>query len=407
MRKLFASLCVCMMILMLPVMALAMTETEWNQQCLLKTSASVTLYKTEASGGSTDVATGTDIPMYVSGSLPAGTYIKSYTYDSQLNMREIGYYSNGSEARAFVRTNSIVSAVWHVEIDDGDTYPVPEALKGDLQALFRYLAKEMPGYTFSSIPGSSKIHKEKISGSSSDSSTNNGSSGNRKMTEWERLQESARIAAEALKVDPTLYPKALIYAPRTGQATLRQKAAGNGKMVDKLLDGTVVWILEEGDRFSRVLVGVDGQTGYIINSALEMLDPEELPYGAGVLTYKGDASVRRNIDMRSDSQGKGRKVTSWRVGTQVIIWSFSEDEKWYEVEYEGVRLHVQADYLTITEVYDYSTPEEALEEESDDDWGDDYGYDEDDYYSYDDYDDEGGYYDYDDYWDDDEASMNG
>ena len=355
MRKFLVSICLCILCVVLPVMALAMTQTEWNQQCRMKTTGTITLYQPDTTGtGTGELATGTDIDMRASGTLEAGTYIKSYTYDSQLDMRMIGYYSNGSEATAFIRSSAITSAVKIVQLDDGDSVDVPEALMDDIQALLKYLAKEMPGYKFSQIAGSSVIHKEKLSSSEKGEGGGSGS--------WKSLQELAQEAAAALGLENTEgYPVALVYAPRTGKASLRQRPAGNGKVIDKLVDGTVVVVIEEGASWSQVLW--NGMTGYIINSALEMIDPEQRPIGAGMITHNGKVVKNSNINVRSDGTSKARKIDEWPTGTEVIVWSISEDEEWYEIEYEGLRVWIQAKFLTITEYYEYDD-EEAEEAEA-------------------------------------------
>lgn len=356
MRKILVSLMICVLCLMLPVMALALTQTEWNQQCRMKTSATVTLYSTDRSDSTSgSLATGTDIDMWESGSLPAGTYIKVYSYDEQLDMRQIGYYNNGKEGTAFVRSNALVPAVAYVEFDDGTTIDVPEALLKDQKALFAYLAKEIPGYTFSAIAGSSVIHKEK--GTSSD-----GTGSGDGLSDWERLQQAAERAALALNVDENGLPRALVYAPRTGKASLWNKPSGKRNVIEKLKDGTIVSIVEEGSKYTQVLY--DGKAGYILNSALETLDPEQLPMGEGVLSYNGKTSGGTGINVRSDASSKARKIDVWPRGTKVIIWSVSEDGGWYEIQHDDMRLYVQAKYLTITQLYEYDEEEEAEPEEA-------------------------------------------
>lgn len=353
MKKLFASLSVCLLCLMLPVMARALTQKEWNQQCRLKTNGSVMTYSTQKSDSTTgNLATGTDIDMWESGSLPAGTYIKISSYDSQLNMWEISFFKGNSVASAFIREYRIVAAVASVKIDDGTTIDVPEALLEDKAALFRYLSAEMPGYTFSEIEGSSVIHKEKSNGEGTGSG----------LSDWERLQLAAERAAKALNLDENGLPRALVYAPRTGQASLRDKPSGKGKVIEKYKDGTIVSVVEVGDKFTQVLV--DGKAGYIINSALEMLDIEQRPIGLGVLHYKGKTTGRNQINLRCDAGSKARRIDTWPTGTDVIVWTVSEDEKWYEVQANGMRLYVEAQYLEITEIFKYDDEDAEAEEES-------------------------------------------
>lgn len=350
MKKILMMVCVSLLFVMLPVMALAITEAEWNQQCKLKVDSPVTIYSTNKSDSTSGIlATDTDIDMWECGTLPKGTYVKQNSYDSQLKMWEISYYKNGSIVAVFVREgNKLVSAMTTITIYDGNGYEtrtVPEALLDDEKALFNYLANEMPGYTFSMMADGKTILKEK--GSASESAG----------TAWKSLRQRAAEAAAKLNLNLDELQQALVYAPKGGKASLWPQPSAKGKSIDKLYDGTVVYIVEEGSKFTQVLVG--DITGYIVNSALETIDAEQLPLGEGVLSYKGKTTGRTKIYLRSHST-KSRKLVNYPMGTQVLVWSLSEDEKWYEIEYEGVRFYLQAEYLTVTEIYTY---DEETEEE--------------------------------------------
>lgn len=355
MKKILTLLFTCVICVMVPVMALAMTQKEWNQQCILKTSAAIPYFLTEKAGDNSELATGTDIPMWRAGTLPAGTYIKQIGFDDQLNMWVINYFDGSDIAEVYIRDYQVNTASRTVSIYDGKNYEtraVPEALIGDDEALCKYLAKEMPGYTFSMMADGTTVLKEKGTGADGEQGM------------WKSLKQQAIEAAAALNLNIDDLRVALIYAPRTGKASLRRTAAGNGKVIDKLLDGTVVYIVQESGKFTQVLAG--NMTGYIITTALEMVDPDQLPLGEGLLTYKGQTTGKAKINMRSDPGSQGRKITTWPVGTPVLVWSLSEDGAWYEVEANGIRLYVQAEYLTVTELYDYGAEEanEAVADEA-------------------------------------------
>lgn len=333
----------------MPVLAMAMSQSEWNQQCRAKLSGSTTIYTID---WSSLLATETDVPVKESGSLPGGTYIKVYEYDEGINMNQIGYLSGENEAFAWIRSGSFTSAVAFVEIDDGTTIDVPEALLQNQSALFSYLSQQMPGYTFSAIEGSSKIHKSK--GGSGASGENGGKS------EWQQLQESSKRSAAEIGVNPDELKMALIYAPRTGEASLRQKASSKGKVIRKLSDGVIVHVVSEEGNFCQVLY--EDLLGYVLTDALEFPDPEQLPLGAGMVSYSGTATGRQNVPMHADGAKKSRTVTKWRSGAEVVIWSMTEDGAYYEVESEGSRLWVEAKFLTVNELYEYPEEEEPQEE---------------------------------------------
>ena len=362
MKKFLTALSIILVCAMLPVVALAISQTEWDQQCTLKMKSSAKTYDIDEDSL---LATTTDLPLKVVGSIDAGTYVKRY--DTNDGMMQIGYLSGGSERIVWVPSSAVTMAVAYVEFDDGTTADVPEALLNDRSALYKYLSGKFPGYSFSGIEGSSVIHKEKSKITSTAE----------EREEWHRLQDNAKDAAADLGVDMDELDNALVYAPRTGQASLREKASTKGKVIEKYNDGTIVGVVEKGKSFTYVLV--NGKAGYILNSALEFLDPEQKPIGEGVISYNGKTTGKRTINVRCDGGSKARKIDAWRVGTEVVIWSIIEDKStnWYEIEANNARLYIEEKYVTVTELYE-DEEEEADEaaEYADDEADEDESYDE-------------------------------
>lgn len=312
----------------IPAVASAMTQTQWNQQCRAKTVGSVTLYDIDWSA----LATSTDVPVRVVGSLGGGVYVKLYDYDDGLKLRQIGYLSGSSEAFAWVESGATTAAVAFVQTDDGNSYDVPEALMQDMSALCAYLARENPGYVFSVIVGSPVLHVEKAPEEGNEA--------------WQQAADDAEQTAELLAAEEASLPKATVYAPRTGRASLRTKASSRGTVIQKLPAGTIVSVVKEGKNYSQILA--NGLAGYVLNSALKAIDPNQVPLGTGVITYKGNPRVHTTINVRSDGTGKGHKITEWATGTEVIVWSLSDNGDWYEIEHDGMRLYIQAQYLIVT-----------------------------------------------------------
>ncbi len=142
--------------LMLPAIASAMTQEEWDQECRAKTSNATTLYAIESDpAASTDTAQMKEI-----GSLPGGTYVKTGQFDYDLNMWQIAYLKDGSLCEAWVEKNKIVGASADIRFDDGSYTTVPEAVAKDTDALLRLLKKKYPDKSYSIIEGSSTIHVE-------------------------------------------------------------------------------------------------------------------------------------------------------------------------------------------------------------------------------------------------------
>lgn len=155
-------------------------------------------------------------------------------------------------------------------------------------------------------------------------------------------------------------PRAMVSAPRTGKATLRATPSTSGKALKQLVDGTVLIVLGESGKFTEV--SFDGMTGYVLTSALEMIDLEQLPLGEGMLTYPTTGGRgTTTVNVRSEASARARKIDAWPTGTIVLVWTVTEDGRWYEIEYENVRGYVSAEFLTVTQVYDYAT-EDGTEE---------------------------------------------
>lgn len=356
MKKILTALCMILVCMLMPVMALAISQTEWDQQCTLKVKST-----TDAYDLSDDIlGTTSDLPLKKVGSVPGGTYVKRL--DTHSGMAQITYLSDGSQRTVWVSSGALAMAVAHVDFDDGSNTSVPEALMNDKAALYKYLASKFPGYTFSGIEGSSVIHKEKSRYSNSAE----------EREEWKKLQDNAKGAAADLGVGMDDLDKAVVYAPRTGRASLRTKGSSKGKVIDQYKDGTIVGIVKKGKGYSQVLV--NGKAGYMINSALEFLDPAKKPLGEGVISYKGNTTGRHKIVVRSEASSKARKIDDWREGTEVLIWAIVENKttSWYEIEANGMRVFVEGKNLTVTELYaDKEEVEEAEETDDEADAADD------------------------------------
>ena len=154
----------------------------------------------------------------------------------------------------------------------------------------------------------------------------------------------ATVAAPVFHSDSA--QQALIYAPRTGKASLRESASPDGKVLKQFMDGTVVTVLGQSGKYTQV--SIQDMTGYVLTDALEMLDMAKRPLGEGMLTGN------RNVSVRCDASLNALKVAAWPTGTSVIVWSVSDNGQWCEVEYENARVWVHADYLNIMRLYDYT-----------------------------------------------------
>lgn len=127
--------------LLLPSLALAYTQEEWNQICWSKTTGTVTLYALDTDEN------GTKTPREI-GSLGSGVYIQVAGFDYDLRMYQVAYLKNGSDAVAYAYKEApIVTAKSSVYFTDGSQTFVPEAVASDPVALKEWISKIAPGKT--------------------------------------------------------------------------------------------------------------------------------------------------------------------------------------------------------------------------------------------------------------------
>lgn len=138
---------------------------------------------------------------------------------------------------------------------------------------------------------------------------------------------------------------AVIHAPDTGKCTLREKASTSARALGKCKAGTVVAVLEYGKKFCRI--SYQGEVGWVLTSCLKFYGDAQAPIGAGMLTWKGQTSSDRTINIRNTADSGSSKVAEWPVGLSVTV--FSKNGKWYEIEHEGVHGFVHEDYLMLIE----------------------------------------------------------
>lgn len=160
MKKLAVLATILLICLMIPVLAMAMTQEEWDQGSRVKTSGTATLYAIERAPNATDAAL--SVQLIEIGSLPGGIYVYTGDFDYDLNMWQITYLIDGNRCEAWVEKSAIVDATTAVYFDDGSVDALPEALVADIDALLRRMNTVFPDRLYSAIPGSSTIHVEQV-----------------------------------------------------------------------------------------------------------------------------------------------------------------------------------------------------------------------------------------------------
>ncbi|MBR3764585.1 MAG: hypothetical protein IKK57_08590 [Clostridia bacterium] len=334
-KRLYACLLLAAALLMsFGEMALAAsTKEEWDASCNWVISHSATLYSASYND---DVTTDTDLYTFTPiGTIAAGERVSIRS--SANGMREI-YYWNGGKRSAWVEDSAVR---W-----DGGSSSGSSGSSGSVS-------------TGTNIGGSS-----------------GSSSGRRRTTvtdTWEALdlnliQEEGETQPVTLQVLGTAqcvvydgkqlltvptedlvwdteadddHRLAIIYAPKTGKATLRASASNKAKSIGQCEDGRIVVVLKVGSTYTRILY--DGKEGCVLTAALTFTGSVPVgEFSTAELAYKGRTDTSATISVYTAKNAK-RKIKQWRVGNEVVV--ISESGSWSEVEIDGWHGWVKSAYL--------------------------------------------------------------
>lgn len=373
MKKQLTTMLLVLVLALVPSLGMAITEKEWNQECEDKTVGTVTIYSIEKNSE----ATTTDLPSIVPiGTLSGGTYVKIGSYDYDLKMWHITYFSNGTQASAWVKRGDTTSATKWVYFTDGCCMLLPEALVNDRSALQKYLDRLWPNLTIYG-DGSKPVSIDgTVPSGGSTTSGNKKPSGEKKSAKAPKKINTAIITAEEKTVTlsrlgvltssiirdgvteeiatrelsfggdvPAEQAIAVIHAPQSGKCTLRERASDEAKAIQKSKAGTVVSVLEYGRKYCKI--NDNGTVGYVQTSCLKFYGGEVESLGVGTLTYKGKATGKTTINVRGDAKKGSARITEWKTGTEVIVFDLRDG--WYEIEHDGVHGYVMDDFLTMKE----------------------------------------------------------
>lgn len=357
-------------VLLLPIVAFAQTQEEWDLSCNYKTSRSTTV--TRIVGDNEEYET-----------IPANTYVR-ITDSVGDDRKVIRYMINGVTRSGMVPSSSLIRCSSQYRQSDGMAENVHELDPNHDQilesndvilvapSLLQDGTTDYSGLTFEQPDSPASQATQATAGRSSSSSSSSQprgsdthdepeatttSRGNVQVTVEQlgsttskvRYNGTTTVVNTADLVFSSDVPKgkriAVVYAPNTGKASLRAKASSSADVLKKCKAGTIVSVLEYGKKFCKI--NYNGSVGYILTSCLQFISPDEQPVGTGVLTYKGKATGRTTINVRNDADGDSAKITEWRTGTEVLV--FGKEGKWYEVEANGMRGFVKEEFLTMNE----------------------------------------------------------
>ena len=245
-----------------------------------------------------------------------------------------------------------------VYFQDGAMVLLPAEIAGDPQALADYCAQYFPGRLYTT-DGDADALKFDATLSEEWTKEHYGQNSRALLVRLVKLglTESTVITAQGEEVTvPTHYLKfadnvdaahllGTVYAPRTGEASIRETEGGSAKVIEKGKSGRVVAILEyDGGNFTRIRYE-DGVEGYIRTDCLLFHNGKDAPLGVGILHIDGAKDGSRNVSVYADTATSKARIATWKTGTEVIV--HSGDGKWYMVELDGWYGCVQSQYLTL------------------------------------------------------------
>ena len=138
---------------------------------------------------------------------------------------------------------------------------------------------------------------------------------------------------------------AVIYAPRTGKATMREKASQNAKMVKNCKAGRYALVLEKGKNFTKIYY--NNAVGYIRTDCLKFYPIATEPWPEGLLSLNGYTNGLSDINIRNKPEHGSHICDLYQTGTAIRVIEIGDT--WTEVEINRVRGYIQAKFLTMPE----------------------------------------------------------
>lgn len=338
----------------LPVTALAQSQADFALSCTVKTAQEADLYSVAHTADETGAVTAEYTLLTT---LAADTPVRlTGAKDEARGLRECWYYADGAAHKAWVAGEALTTATVTLYLDDGAVLTLSESLVQDEAALVAYFADRYPGreYGFNPPPPPPPapiVPDAWVSAADSAMAEENIAVkvlqlGLTESAVIDVLYNEFSISTDQLVfadgVDAS-HRVAVIYAPRTGTAALREKAASNGAKLEACATGRIVPVLEVGEEFTRVRY--DGKEGWVFNDALKFFHGGEASLGKGVLHLKGKTDGEAEVNIRTSTSASSTKVAGWKTGITVTV--LSRSGVWYAVEHEGWYGYVHQQYLTM------------------------------------------------------------
>lgn len=247
-----------------------------------------------------------------------------------------------------------------VYFQDGSMVLLPAEIANDPQALADYCANYFPGRMYTSDGNSDALDFDAtLSEEWTKAHYGEGSRALLVRLVKLGLTETTVITSQGDEVTvPTHHLKfadnvdadhllGIVYAPRTGEASIRENEGGSAKVIEKGKSGKVVAILDyNGGNFTKIRYE-DGVEGYIRTDCLLFHDGKDAAIGFGTLHVKGKTDGSGKVTVYAEASTSKAKTITWPTGTQVLV--HERDGSWYIVEADGWYGWVQEQNLTLNQ----------------------------------------------------------
>lgn len=345
MKRMTRLLCMLMLLVLLPLTAQAghPDEATFNKYCKNRMISSSTLYKGTLVTNEDGIAYETKYNFEPIGTLPAGKYVSIlYTHDGKSEV----FYWDGGRKCAWVDVGTYAYATRTIYATNGKKTSIPALAWGD-----EAVVREILGEFLSAEDVQSYIDgmKQGLAGEKDE----NGEiviikqepltppvitlqQGEGEAPEVQlvlpgvarstiKLDGEQRIVPTAdlhWELDGAEHALAVVYAPRSGIASLYARDDGRGGVIKKLKTGTVVLVMGQSGKYTKVFG--ENTVGYVITSALEFHDP---------CAEAAERTVKTKTNLRLAARDNGRKLIELPADAAVMV--ISQSGKWSLVEYEG------------------------------------------------------------------------
>lgn len=338
--------------LLLTSAAFAQTEDDFILGCSTKTVAEAELFSagTDESGKKT---------VYTAvGLLPQGVYVQcTGREDDDAGYAECRYFADGAEQLAWVKKD-VLGPAWKLVYFEGGGYvKLHDTIADDPQALSDYCSRYFPGraYDFEvaiSLPPVppdamlaadwasvvlGEVREEPVGVQLHTLGLIN--------SEVEAEGQSLTVPTAMLtfaQADEGEQQVAAVFAPRTGEASLREEASGSSTTVETCKSGRIVIVLEYSEgTYTRILY--EGKEGYIRTDCLIFPEVTEEDAYSGMLIVNKKTDGKDLVTIRANNAGSAARIGTWPTGTVVTV--YGEKNGWYEVEVDGWFGYVQKKYL--------------------------------------------------------------